>query len=535
VKIVKLKKKIQLERAESEKQRTKLLKNLKKKEKQQEKKEKEMEQKIAQIEKESERKFKENINEREQMHQRSVNELRNYFENQNQEDKEELTQALEKQNKEELEKLSFELKKKHRGNLIEKLQKLETTKQNEKEAFEEAYRWALNSEAIVKRSIIFELLYKHKPDTLDIVNSMLEEELNELILAQPMQTMKDAKQNLVIMHQNYICPPPSQRLFPNFNESAYNVIVIGPSGAGKSTFLQNLHDSIEKYDVAATIKTDVVECTKKPNRYELKEYGITIWDIPGYGTTNFELGEYGFLYIQKFGLLWFDKIIILTSERVHSFESTIPMQLIPNNIISVVARSKVNVDIRDRKTMLWKEQVREKVPRKQRKIWDATHEEKFLRGLKKDLRKSAPGANEYFLIGHFDAFDEAEVEFEDAVEFVLKKEQKIRKNSINIFSYPQNWDEYAYMISNGTAENDVRTKMRGDGLKGKRIEECMKNLLIINKSKTLATTGQEGEALASSIGDSETKDPTFDDKNQECQILGGNVPMPEQCITPNRP
>ena len=77
----------------------------------------------------------------------------------------------------------------------------------------------------------------------------------------------------------------------DINNIPLNIAVTGESGAGKSTFV-NAFRGIDNTDENAA-PTDVVETTMKPDPYPHPIYpNVTIWDLPGIGTTKFPADQY---------------------------------------------------------------------------------------------------------------------------------------------------------------------------------------------------------------------------------------------------
>ncbi|CAL8296781.1 unnamed protein product [Boreogadus saida] len=70
-----------------------------------------------------------------------------------------------------------------------------------------------------------------------------------------------------------------------------HIAVTGESGVGKSTFVNAFRGKDNRDEGAAP--TGVVETTKKPEPYPHPRYpNVTLWDLPGVGTTKFPADQY---------------------------------------------------------------------------------------------------------------------------------------------------------------------------------------------------------------------------------------------------
>ena len=71
-----------------------------------------------------------------------------------------------------------------------------------------------------------------------------------------------------------------------------NIAVVGQSGSGKSSYINTIR-GIHDHKHPGNAKTDIVECTTEPARYDFPgNIMVTMWDLPGAGTANFRASEY---------------------------------------------------------------------------------------------------------------------------------------------------------------------------------------------------------------------------------------------------
>ncbi|XP_042311444.1 interferon-inducible GTPase 5-like [Sceloporus undulatus] len=92
--------------------------------------------------------------------------------------------------------------------------------------------------------------------------------------------------------------------------TAVNIAVTGISGAGKSSLVNALRDMTDCEKGSA--ETGVTETTKKPEPYQYPLFPkITIWDLPGAGTQDFEVDK----YLKKVNFSSYDYFFIVSGER----------------------------------------------------------------------------------------------------------------------------------------------------------------------------------------------------------------------------
>ncbi|XP_030279957.1 interferon-inducible GTPase 5-like [Sparus aurata] len=92
--------------------------------------------------------------------------------------------------------------------------------------------------------------------------------------------------------------------------TALNIAITGESGSGKSAFV-NVFRGIKNGDAGAA-PTGCVETTSEPTPYPHPNYpNVTLWDLPGVGTTKFPADQ----YLKLVGFEKFDFFIIISDTR----------------------------------------------------------------------------------------------------------------------------------------------------------------------------------------------------------------------------
>ena len=104
----------------------------------------------------------------------------------------------------------------------------------------------------------------------------------------------------------------------------FNIAFTGPSGSGKSALINALRRVYTIEEGAAP--TGVIETTTEPFRYLLCELGgvqVWLWDLPGGGTKKFPADT----YIQKYGLKYFDVVVIVTRDQPTEFDHSLMQEM----------------------------------------------------------------------------------------------------------------------------------------------------------------------------------------------------------------
>ncbi|EDL33782.1 interferon inducible GTPase [Mus musculus] len=126
----------------------------------------------------------------------------------------------------------------------------------------------------------------------------------------------------------------------NIDKAPLNIAVTGETGTGKSSFINALRGiSSEEKDAAPT---GVIETTMKRTPYpHPKLPNVTIWDLPGIGSTNFPPQNY--LTEMKFGE--YDFFIIISATRFKEIDAHLAKAIAKMNIKFYFVRTKIDQDI----------------------------------------------------------------------------------------------------------------------------------------------------------------------------------------------
>ena len=121
-----------------------------------------------------------------------------------------------------------------------------------------------------------------------------------------------------------------------------DIAITGESGSGKSTFVNAFRGIDNRDDRAAP--TGVVETTMKPEPYPQPIYpNVTIWDLPGVGTTNFPADEY--LKLVEFEK--FDFFILVSANRFSEDDAKLAKDIKNMGKKFYFVRSKIDHNLRD--------------------------------------------------------------------------------------------------------------------------------------------------------------------------------------------
>ncbi|XP_063054384.1 interferon-gamma-inducible GTPase 10-like [Engraulis encrasicolus] len=124
------------------------------------------------------------------------------------------------------------------------------------------------------------------------------------------------------------------------NYVTLNIAVTGMSGAGKSTFVNAIRGIPNSHPLAAP--TGVTETTTTPVKYNHPSMpNVTIWDLPGIGTTKHQAKTY--TKQQKFET--YDVFIIITSERFKENDILLAKAILKQKKLYYFVRSKIDNDM----------------------------------------------------------------------------------------------------------------------------------------------------------------------------------------------
>lgn len=119
-----------------------------------------------------------------------------------------------------------------------------------------------------------------------------------------------------------------------------NIAITGESGSGKST-LVNAMRGMDDEEVGSA-QTGPVETTMEPTPYPHPQYpNVTVWDLPGIGTPNFEAAS----YLQSVEFSLYDFFIILSSERFKQNDILLANEIQAMDKKFYFVRSKVDSDL----------------------------------------------------------------------------------------------------------------------------------------------------------------------------------------------
>ncbi|KAJ3595456.1 hypothetical protein NHX12_004759 [Muraenolepis orangiensis] len=121
----------------------------------------------------------------------------------------------------------------------------------------------------------------------------------------------------------------------NLDSIPLNIAVTGESGSGKSTFV-NAFRGIDHEDERAA-PTGVVETTMKP--YPHPTYpNVTLWDLPGIGTTKFP---------HVFEFEKFDFFIIVSADRFRENDAKVAQEIMKMGKTFYFVRAKIDNNLHD--------------------------------------------------------------------------------------------------------------------------------------------------------------------------------------------
>ncbi|XP_052050299.1 uncharacterized protein LOC127693473 isoform X6 [Apodemus sylvaticus] len=126
----------------------------------------------------------------------------------------------------------------------------------------------------------------------------------------------------------------------NIDKAPLNIAVTGETGTGKSSFINALRGVRDEEEGAAP--TGVVETTMKRTPYpHAKLPNVTIWDLPGIGTTNFPPQNY--LMEMKFDE--YDFFIIISATHFKEIEIHLAKAIEKMNTKFYFVRTKIDQDV----------------------------------------------------------------------------------------------------------------------------------------------------------------------------------------------
>ncbi|XP_028633452.1 uncharacterized protein LOC114629576 [Grammomys surdaster] len=126
----------------------------------------------------------------------------------------------------------------------------------------------------------------------------------------------------------------------NIDKAPLNIAVTGETGTGKSSFINALRGVREEEEGAAP--TGVVETTMRRTPYQHPKLPkVTLWDLPGIGSTNFPPQNY--LTEMKFGE--YDFFIIVSATRFKEIDAHLAKAIAKMNTKFYFVRTKIDQDL----------------------------------------------------------------------------------------------------------------------------------------------------------------------------------------------
>uniref|UniRef100_A0A3P9DSG9 Interferon-inducible GTPase 5-like n=1 Tax=Maylandia zebra TaxID=106582 RepID=A0A3P9DSG9_9CICH len=124
------------------------------------------------------------------------------------------------------------------------------------------------------------------------------------------------------------------------NNIPLKIAITGKSGAGKSTFVNAFREMSDDDEGAAP--TGVTQTTLQCTAYPHPNYpNVTLWDLPGIGTTKFPADE----YLELVGFEKFDLFIIISDTRFRENEVKLAKEIQKMKKKFYFVRSKIDNDI----------------------------------------------------------------------------------------------------------------------------------------------------------------------------------------------
>ncbi|CAL8313896.1 unnamed protein product [Gadus morhua 'NCC'] len=134
----------------------------------------------------------------------------------------------------------------------------------------------------------------------------------------------------------------SKKYLEDFKNIQLNIAITGECGAGKSTFVNAFREIDCKDDEAAP--TGEVETTMKAMPYpHPKLPNVTLWDLPGVGTTKFPADK----YLKHVKFEQFDFFIIVSADRFSENDAKLAKEIMKMGKRFYFVRSKIDHNLRD--------------------------------------------------------------------------------------------------------------------------------------------------------------------------------------------
>ncbi|CAL8277019.1 unnamed protein product [Lota lota] len=193
-----------------------------------------------------------------------------------------------------------------------------------------------------------------------------------------------------------------------------HIAITGERGVGKSTFV-NAFRGIDQMDDGAAC-SGVVERTMTPTSYPHPKFpNVTLWDLPGIGTTNFPSDQY--LKLVEFER--FDFFILVSADRFRENDAKLAQEIKKMGKKFYFVRSKIDNNLRDEQR-IQKEYDQQKTLQKIR--------ENCIQGLK----EQGVASPQVFLVSSFDLSSYDFPAFQETME----REMPLHKRDVLILAHP---------------------------------------------------------------------------------------------------
>ncbi|XP_044118194.1 T-cell-specific guanine nucleotide triphosphate-binding protein 2-like [Neovison vison] len=174
----------------------------------------------------------------------------------------------------------------------------------------------------------------------------------------------------------------------DINNAPLSIAVTGESGTGKSSFINAIRGLRGEEKGAAA--TGPVETTMERTKYEHPKLpNVTLWDLPGIGTTNFLPHE----YLEKMKFREYDLFIIISATRFKGLDAQLSLAIEKMKKNFYFVRTKIDSDLYNEK----------------KSKPNTFNEQEILEKIRSDcvnkLKKANVSDPEVFLISSFDLAD----------------------------------------------------------------------------------------------------------------------------------
>ncbi|CAL8277958.1 unnamed protein product [Lota lota] len=245
------------------------------------------------------------------------------------------------------------------------------------EAAEEGSRWIPLLGIPIAASLSFTAIYTFLRSTLDGLSVDAENVLKKG--SKVLEDIKKAIENNDIVSAASI----TNKHLEDTNNIPLNIAITGESGSGKSTFI-NAFRGIDNTDERAA-RTGVATTTK-PEPYPHPIYhNVTLWDLPGIGTSKFPADQ----YLKRSGFENVDFFIIVSAGRFRENDAKLAQEIKKMGKYFYYVRSKIDNNLRD-------------AERSQREYDEEKTLQKIRENCIQGLEEQGVASPQVFLVSNFD-------------------------------------------------------------------------------------------------------------------------------------